>query len=67
MTATALQYISPLVKKGTKVIKRGSYGIVEGYTERAKIKTKIGNDTYNTPNFYPWEQIKHMEEWWRVN
>jgi len=64
--AIALKDISPLIKKGAVIIKRGKYGIIEGYEKREKVECMENGIVYQTPNFYPWEQIKLLKNWWRL-
>lgn len=62
MKAEVLKTFSPLAKKGVYFIKKGKFGILEGYNERNSIP--CGN--YRTPNFYPWEQIKQMGTYFKI-
>ena len=64
--AVALKRISPLIKKGTVVVKIGKYGIVDGYPKRENVKVRYLGRDYYPPNNYPWEQIEKMKDWWKV-
>lgn len=62
MKAITLKNISSLAKKGTVFIQKGKYGIIEGHDKRQYIK----NGPYSTPNFYPWNTIKSMKDFFKV-
>lgn len=64
--AIAKKDISPLVKAGTKLIRKGQWAIMEGYDKKERIEVKVGDDIFYSPNFYPWEECLVMHEWWSV-
>ena len=66
--ATARKDISPLIKKGSRLVRKGKYGILEGHETRERIKmTDNTGREVSPPNFYPWEEIEQLKVWWKVS
>lgn len=63
MKAIVKETFSPLAKKGAVFIKKGKYGILEGHEKRQYVKC----GDYNTPNFYTWEQIEFLKDYFLVD
>lgn len=67
--------ISPLIKKGDKLIKHGKYYLLEGWSGKlndvptqvtSMVEGKMQTDHYQTPNFYPAEQVENTPQWFEV-
>lgn len=65
-TAIARNDISPLIKKGSVLVRIGQYGILEGHAERKRIPVEVNGTIFTPPNFYPWEEIEKMKAWWKI-
>lgn len=75
MIATAKRDISPLIKKGTILVKKKVrhpehglrfFGIMEGYDECLNIEMKGAKWEY-PPNYYTWRLIEASREYFKIS
>lgn len=67
--AIVLKTISPIIKKGDRLIKRGKNYVLTGYTKPHIIEyeyAKSKGKKFKTPNFYPVQQVESTKDYFRI-